>query len=174
MEHVHTKSFRSMARGRGTLISSPLSSRLTLLFPIFVCLLYACAACWFYLNSSFWFCIGRKSYRFGRFVLCCSTQGPVLPRVIQSETHPNSFCKYWKLSLLQRRISGTRERERERERYIHWGFFPELISCFPLIRHGPHRKRSLQQLFVAVGTCLLTHCLAMIRGYTYRHRLMEG
>jgi hypothetical protein len=29
-------------------------------------------------------------------------------------------------------------------------FWEELIACFLLIRHGPHRKRRLQQIFVAV------------------------
>jgi hypothetical protein len=32
--------------------------------------------------------------------------------------------------------------------------------------HGPHRKQRCQQFFVAVGTCLPIHCLAMIGEYT--------
>jgi hypothetical protein len=35
-----------------------------------------------------------------------------------------------------------------------------------LIRHGPHRKRRLQQLFVAAGTSLPSCYLATIGGYT--------
>jgi hypothetical protein len=33
-------------------------------------------------------------------------------------------------------------------------FWEELIAYFPLIRHGSHRKRRLQQFFVAAGTSL--------------------
>jgi hypothetical protein len=36
----------------------------------------------------------------------------------------------------------------------------------PLIRHGPHRTRRLQQCFFVAGGSLLNHYLAMIRGYT--------
>jgi hypothetical protein len=50
-------------------------------------------------------------------------------------------------------------------------FWEELIAYSPFIRHGPHRKRRLQQIFVAAGTCLLSHCLAMIGGYTERPTL---
>jgi hypothetical protein len=35
-------------------------------------------------------------------------------------------------------------------------------------RHGPHRKRSIQQVFVAVATCLPSRCLAMVGEYTDR------
>jgi hypothetical protein len=48
-------------------------------------------------------------------------------------------------------------------------FWEELIAYFPLIRHGPTRKWSLQQFFVVAGTCLLSRCLATIRGCTYGH-----
>jgi hypothetical protein len=47
-------------------------------------------------------------------------------------------------------------------------FREELIAYFPLIRHGPHRKRHLQQFLVAAGTCLSSRCLATIGGYTDR------
>jgi hypothetical protein len=42
----------------------------------------------------------------------------------------------------------------------------ELISSFPLIRRGPHRKRSLQQFFVAAGTSSPSCYLVIIGGYT--------
>jgi hypothetical protein len=42
------------------------------------------------------------------------------------------------------------------------------MAYFPLTRHWPHRKRRLQQIFVAVGTCLPSHCLTTIVGYTDR------
>jgi hypothetical protein len=45
----------------------------------------------------------------------------------------------------------------------------ELIAYFPLILHGQHTKRRLQQLFVAAGTCLPSYYLAMIKGYTDTH-----
>jgi hypothetical protein len=47
-------------------------------------------------------------------------------------------------------------------------FWEELIAYFPLIRHGPHRKRRLQQLFVAAETCSHSHCLAVIGVHTDR------
>jgi hypothetical protein len=47
-------------------------------------------------------------------------------------------------------------------------FWYKLMAYFPCIQHGPHRKRGLQQFFIAVGTCLLGHCLAMTGGYTAR------
>jgi hypothetical protein len=40
-----------------------------------------------------------------------------------------------------------------------------------LIRHGPHRRRRLQQFFVAAGTCLPSLCLAMIGGYRQNYGL---
>jgi hypothetical protein len=43
-----------------------------------------------------------------------------------------------------------------------------LIAYFPLIRHGPHRKRRLQQFFIAVGKSLPSFYLATIGGYTDR------
>jgi hypothetical protein len=48
-------------------------------------------------------------------------------------------------------------------------FWKELIAYFPSIWHWPHGKRRLQQFFVAARTCLPSHCLAIIGGYTYRH-----
>jgi hypothetical protein len=47
-------------------------------------------------------------------------------------------------------------------------FWEELIACFPLIRHRPHKRRHLQQFFVAAGTCLLSRSLVTIGGYTDR------
>jgi hypothetical protein len=35
------------------------------------------------------------------------------------------------------------------------------MAYFPLIRGRPHRKRRLQQLFVASVKCLHIHCIAM-------------
>jgi hypothetical protein len=54
-----------------------------------------------------------------------------------------------------------------------WGsnekFWEELIAYFSLIRHGPHRKRHLQNFSVAVGT-ILTSCYLTMRGeYTDRN-----
>jgi hypothetical protein len=45
-------------------------------------------------------------------------------------------------------------------------FWEELITCFPLIRQGPHRKRSLQQFSVAAGKSLPSYYLAAITAYT--------
>lgn len=38
----------------------------------------------------------------------------------------------------------------------------EVIAYFPLIQYGPHRKRCLQQFFVAVGTSLTSCYLATV------------
>jgi hypothetical protein len=43
----------------------------------------------------------------------------------------------------------------------------ELIASFPVIRHGPHRKR-LQQFLVAAGTSLRGCYLVTIGRHTYR------
>jgi hypothetical protein len=51
---------------------------------------------------------------------------------------------------------------------INKKFWEELIAYFPLIRHGQHRKRRLQQFVVATETSLLSCYLAMILGYTDR------
>jgi hypothetical protein len=45
-------------------------------------------------------------------------------------------------------------------------FWEELIVY--LLRHGPHRKLSLQQFIFSAGMCLPSHCLATIEGCTYR------
>jgi hypothetical protein len=45
-------------------------------------------------------------------------------------------------------------------------FWEEPIAYFPLIRHGPHRRRRLQQLFAAMGTCLPSRCLTNDMGHT--------
>jgi hypothetical protein len=38
---------------------------------------------------------------------------------------------------------------------LHTGvFYDELTAYFSLTRHGPHRKRRLQQFIVVAGTCL--------------------
>jgi hypothetical protein len=42
------------------------------------------------------------------------------------------------------------------------------MAYFPLILHGPHRKRRLQQFFVAAGTTLPSCFPAAIGGYTDR------
>jgi hypothetical protein len=47
-------------------------------------------------------------------------------------------------------------------------FWKELIAYCPSTRHGPHRKRSLQQFLVAVGTCLPSRYLAPIGRNTDR------
>jgi hypothetical protein len=44
----------------------------------------------------------------------------------------------------------------------------ELIPVFPLIRHGPHRKRRVRQFRVAAGNCLPSRHLATVRGHTER------
>jgi hypothetical protein len=43
-----------------------------------------------------------------------------------------------------------------------------MITYFPLLRHGLHRKRRLQQFFVAGGTSLPSCYLATIGGYRDR------
>jgi hypothetical protein len=50
-------------------------------------------------------------------------------------------------------------------------FWEELIAHLLLIQHGPHRKRRIQQFFVAAGTCLQSRCLATTGGYTDIYRL---
>jgi hypothetical protein len=47
----------------------------------------------------------------------------------------------------------------------------DLTIYFPLIRHGPHRKWLLKQLFVATGTYVPSCYLATIGRYTDSHRL---
>jgi hypothetical protein len=44
----------------------------------------------------------------------------------------------------------------------------------PSTRHGPYRKRRLQQFLVAARTCLPGRCLATIREDTHTDRLMRG
>jgi hypothetical protein len=57
-------------------------------------------------------------------------------------------------------------REHTRQGKIYKKFLEELIACFLLIRHVPHRKRHLQQFFVAARTSLPSCYLATIGGYT--------
>jgi hypothetical protein len=64
-------------------------------------------------------------------------------------------------------------KEHESQRYVHnWTqcnntkFWEELIAFITLIRHGPHRKRRLQQFFLATGRSLPSSSLATIGGYT--------
>jgi hypothetical protein len=57
-------------------------------------------------------------------------------------------------------------REHTRQGEIYKKFLEELMACFPLIRHVLHRKRRLQQFFVAAGTSLPNCYLATIWGYT--------
>jgi hypothetical protein len=47
-------------------------------------------------------------------------------------------------------------------------FWKELITYFPLKRHGLYRKRRLQQFFVAAETSLPSFYLVRIWGYTDR------
>jgi hypothetical protein len=48
-------------------------------------------------------------------------------------------------------------------------------NYFPLIRHGPYRKRRLQQFFLVSGTCLPSHCLTTTGGiHIQTHGLMGG
>jgi hypothetical protein len=43
----------------------------------------------------------------------------------------------------------------------------ELFTYFPLIQHGPHRKRHFQQFFVAAEKFLPSLCLAMKGGIDF-------
>jgi hypothetical protein len=58
---------------------------------------------------------------------------------------------------------------------INRKFWEELIAYFPVIRHGPHRKRRVQLffysacVFVAAVTFSPSRCLVTIGKYTYRH-----
>jgi hypothetical protein len=47
-----------------------------------------------------------------------------------------------------------------------WWRIQIVITYFPLIQHGPHRKRRHQQLFVATGTSSPSYYLETIKGYT--------
>jgi hypothetical protein len=47
-------------------------------------------------------------------------------------------------------------------------FCEELIAYFSLVLHELHRKRRLQQFFVADGTHLPSRCLETIEGHTDR------
>jgi hypothetical protein len=51
------------------------------------------------------------------------------------------------------------------QRKLH---FKNKHSCFLSIWHGPYRKRSLPQFFIAAGTFLPNHYLATIMGYDNR------
>jgi hypothetical protein len=42
------------------------------------------------------------------------------------------------------------------------------------IKHGPYRKRRLQQFFVAVGTCLLSRWISTILGYKREREKVGG
>jgi hypothetical protein len=55
-------------------------------------------------------------------------------------------------------------------KFFNKKFREELIACFPLIRHEPHRKLRLQ-FFAAAGMCLPSRCLATIWGI---HRPTES
>jgi hypothetical protein len=58
---------------------------------------------------------------------------------------------------------------------LHKKLWEELITYFPLIRHGPHIKKNACNspvfvcVFIAAITLLPSHCLATIGAYTYRH-----
>jgi hypothetical protein len=58
----------------------------------------------------------------------------------------------------------TSSQQSSKQKYM--GDWEVLIAYFPLIRHGPHRKRRLQQLFFSAGSSLQSCYLATIRGYT--------
>jgi hypothetical protein len=45
----------------------------------------------------------------------------------------------------------------------------ELIAYSPLIRSGPHRKRHMQQFFIAAEMCLISHCLVKTGEHTNTH-----
>jgi hypothetical protein len=45
-------------------------------------------------------------------------------------------------------------------------FWEQLIAYFTLTRHGPYRKRRLQQFTFAAETCSSSRSLATTRGYT--------
>jgi hypothetical protein len=55
-------------------------------------------------------------------------------------------------------------------------FWEELITCYSLIRHEPHRRRHVQHFSVvacvsiAAVLCLPSRCIATIRGNTQTHR----
>jgi hypothetical protein len=49
-------------------------------------------------------------------------------------------------------------------------FWKELIAYFPMIRHGPHIKRRLQQFFVGAGMYLPSCYISKLRGYRQTHR----
>jgi hypothetical protein len=51
-------------------------------------------------------------------------------------------------------------------------FWVELISYFPLIWHGLHRNRCLQQVFIAAGPSLPSYHLAMIGEYIHLQTLL--
>jgi hypothetical protein len=56
--------------------------------------------------------------------------------------------------------------------YINKKFWEEPIAYFPLLQHGLHRKRRLQQFFVATGTSLLNHYLATKGGIHFTEPLL--
>jgi hypothetical protein len=58
--------------------------------------------------------------------------------------------------------------ERRKNERIKRSTWEELMAYSPLIRHGPHRKQRLQQLFVAAETSLPSRCIATIRGYAQK------
>jgi hypothetical protein len=51
-------------------------------------------------------------------------------------------------------------------------FWEELIAYFSLIWHRQHRKRHLQNFFIAVGTSLQNSYLETIEGYTDSQTLL--
>jgi hypothetical protein len=57
---------------------------------------------------------------------------------------------------------------------INEKFWEGVISYFSLIRHGPHRKRRLQQFFVAAGTSLISCYPVTIGVYTDSPFLRHG
>jgi hypothetical protein len=62
-----------------------------------------------------------------------------------------------------------KERGLNEDRKKNKKFWDELLAYFPSIRHGPQRKRRLQQSFVAGGPCLPSCYLPTIGRYTEKH-----
>jgi hypothetical protein len=63
-------------------------------------------------------------------------------------------------------ITPTRHATEIRITTLNKAFWEELIAYFPSTRHGPNRKRPIQQFVVATKTSLPSCYLAPIGGYT--------
>jgi hypothetical protein len=93
-----------------------------------------------------------EAARVGPFILYWTLHIPVATRqsnpvkltiwlytILESHTRLNSICLEYQLLIIARNTWPRPETKQE--------FWEEPIVCFPLIRHGPHRKRRLQQFF---------------------------